>query len=240
MPKYKVRLIDRKEVAESTMAFYLDKPFNFEFKAGQFIDVTLIDPLETDAEGNTRTLSIASAPHEPYLMVATRMRDTAFKRVIKDLPLGSELEIDGPFGSFTLHNDSSRPAVFLIGGIGITPVRSILLDATERKLSHRLYLFYSNRRPEDAAFLYELINLEKENSNYKFVGTMTEMEKSQRIWNGETGYINKEMISRYVHDLMSAIYYLAGPPAMVSAMRKLLNEIDIDDDNIKTEEFSGY
>lgn len=240
MPKYKVRLIDRKEVAESTMAFYLDKPFNFEFKAGQFIDVTLIDPLETDAEGNTRTLSIASAPHEPYLMVATRMRDTAFKRVIKDLPLGSELEIDGPFGSFTLHNDSSRPAVFLIGGIGITPVRSILLDATERKLSHRLYLFYSNRRPEDAAFLYELINLEKENLNYKFIGTMTEMEKSQRIWNGETGYINKEMISRYVHDLMSAIYYLAGPPAMVSAMRKLLNEIYIDDDNIKTEEFSGY
>lgn len=240
MPKYKVRLIDRKEVAESTMAFYLDKPFNFEFKAGQFIDVTLIDPLETDAEGNTRTLSIASAPHEPYLMVATRMRDTAFKRVIKDLPLGSELEIDGPFGSFTLHNDSSRPAVFLIGGIGITPVRSILLDATERKLSHRLYLFYSNRRPEDAAFLYELINLEKENLNYKFIGTMTEMEKSQRIWNGETGYINKEMISRYVHDLMSAIYYLAGPSTMVSAMRKLLNEIDINDDNIKTEEFSGY
>lgn len=240
MPKYKVRLLERKEVTESTMAFYLDKPFNFEFKAGQFIDVTLIDPLETDAEGNTRTLSIASAPHEPYLMVATRMRDTAFKRVIKDLPLGSELEIDGPFGSFTLHNDSSRPAVFLIGGIGITPVRSILLDATERKLSHRLYLFYSNRRPEDAAFLYELINLEKENLNYKFIGTMTEMEKSQRIWNGETGYINKEMISRYVHDLMSAIYYLAGPPAMVSAMRKLLNEIYIDDDNIKTEEFSGY
>lgn len=240
MPKYKVRLLERKEVAESTMAFYLDKPFNFEFKAGQFIDVTLIDPPKTDAEGNTRTLSIASAPHEPYLMVATRMRDTAFKRVIKDLPWGSELEIDGPFGSFTLHNDSSRPAVFLIGGIGITPVRSILLDATERKLSHRLYLFYSNRRPEDAAFLYELINLEKENLNYKFIGTMTEMEKSQRIWNGETGYINKEMISRYVHDLMSAIYYLAGPPAMVSAMRKLLNEIYIDDDNIKTEEFSGY
>lgn len=222
------------------MAFIIEKPAGYEFKAGQFLEMNLLNQPETDAEGNTRAFSIASAPHESYMMIATRMRDTAFKRVIKKLPLGSELEIDGPFGSFTLHNDTSRPAAFLMGGIGITPVRSILLDAAERKLPHKLYLFYSNRRPEDAAFFAELQELEKKNPNFKFIGTMTEMEKSKLPWQGETGYINKALLAKYISDLAKAIYYLAGPPSMVAAMRKLLNEMGVNDDNIKTEEFSGY
>ncbi len=240
MAKYKVKLMNTKEVAEGTTAFIIEKPAAFEFKAGQFLEINLINPPETDAEGNTRAFSIASAPHEPYLMIATRMRDTAFKRVIKKLPLGSDLEISGPFGSFTIHNDTSRPAAFLMGGIGITPVRSILLDAAERKLPHKLYLFYSNRRPEDAAFLTELQEFEKKNSKFKFIGTMTEMEKSKLLWQGETGYINKALLEKYISDIAKTIYYLAGPPAMVAAMRKLLNEAGVNDDNIKSEEFSGY
>src|SRR5215472_11055302 len=98
-----IKLIERFEVAESTMAFRFEKPDGWAFKPGQSVDLTLIAPPETDAEGNTRTFSIASAPHEPALTVATRMRNTAFKRVLKSTPIGFEVKIDGPFGSFGLH-----------------------------------------------------------------------------------------------------------------------------------------
>jgi ferredoxin-NADP reductase len=240
MAKYIVKLIDRKEVAENTMSFYFEKPSEFQFKAGQYIEVTLINPPETDKEGNGRAFSIASAPYENNLMVATRMRDTAFKRVIKNINLGSEIEIDGPYGSFTLHNDTSKPAVFLIGGIGITPARSIILDATKKNLPHKIYLFYSNRRPEDSAFLEELTDLEKENPNYKLIATMTQIEKSTKKWTGETGYINIDMISKYIDDLVKPIYYIAGPPTMVTAMIKILEAAGINSDNIRNEEFAGY
>ena len=105
-----VKLLRREKVAEGTMSFYFDKPAGFQFKPGQFVDCTLIDPPEIDAEGNIRSLSLASAPTEKDLMVATRMRDTAFKRVLKTMPVGSQLQIDGPLGSFTLHSAASRPA----------------------------------------------------------------------------------------------------------------------------------
>lgn len=240
MSKPHVKLVRSEEIAEGTRAFYLEKPSGFEHKAGQTLDLTLLNPPSTDAEGNTRAFTIASAPHEPHLMVATRLRDTAFKRVIRDLAPQSEVEIDGPFGSFTLHNDVSRPAVFLIGGIGVTPVRSIVVDATKRKLAHKLYLFYSNRRPEDAAFLDELKRQGSDNPNFKLIATMTEADKSRTKWDGERGFIDRAMLSRHLSDFSRPVYYLAGPRPMVAAMRTLLSGVEVNDDNIRTEEFSGY
>ncbi|KTD19617.1 FAD-dependent oxidoreductase [Legionella israelensis] len=143
------------------MAFIFEKPKDFTFKSGQFGDFTLLNPKETDEEGNTRAFSLTNPPFANDLMVATRMRDTAFKRVLKTLSLGTELKLDAPYGSFTLHNNKAIPAVFLTGGIGITPVRSIITQATKDKVPHQIYLFYSNNRPEDTAFLEELKSLEK-------------------------------------------------------------------------------
>ena len=87
------KLKDRKEVAEGTMAFRFEKPSGWAFKAGQYLDMTLLDPSETDSEGNVRSFSIASAPHAETLMVATRMRDTAFKRVLRTMPFGTAVKI---------------------------------------------------------------------------------------------------------------------------------------------------
>jgi ferredoxin-NADP reductase len=240
MPIYKTILRRKEGIADGTMAFHFEKPAGFAFKAGQFGDFTLISPIETDAEGNTRGFSLASAPYEAELMFATRMRDTAFKRVLKTMEIGTEVSLDAPYGSFTLHNNSRIPAVFLTGGIGITPVRSIVLQAAHDSLTHKIFLFNSNRTPEDSAFLNELMEAQQINLNYIFVGTMTEMQKSGMKWNGETGYINKAMLEKHVGDLTLPIYYLAGPASMVTAMRKTLNEAGVDDDNIRTEEFSGY
>ena len=237
---FTTRLKKKETVAEGTMGFYFAKPADLQFKAGQYMDITLIDPPETDAEGNIRSLSIASAPEEEHLLFATRMRDTAFKRFLRSAAMDAQIRMEGPMGSFTLHNNASRPAVFLAGGIGITPFSSIVWHAAKARLPHRIYLFYSNRRPEDAAFLDVLGQLEKENPNYKFVPSMSQMDKSAQAWSGETGFINKEMLSRYLAALQGPIYYIAGPPAMVTAMRQMLSDAGVDEDDIRTEEFAGY
>ena len=234
------KLVSRHEVAERTTAFRFEKPSNWTFKAGQFLDMTLLNPSETDTEGNTRSFSIASAPHEETLMVATRMRDTAFKRVLGTMPLGSAVKLEGPSGDLTLLNDIERAAVFLAGGIGITPFRSIVFGAAKEKIPQQIFLFYSNRRPEDAPFLDELRALEKENPNYKLVASMTEMAKSHRAWQGESGQIHQAMLSRYLKDAVSPIYYIAGPPEMVKGLHTMINEAGVDDDNIRAEEFAGY
>jgi ferredoxin-NADP reductase len=235
-----LKLTGRQEIAEGTMAFHFEKPTGWTFEAGQAIDITLLAPSETDAEGNTRTFTIASAPHEKSLMVATRMRDTAFKRVLKAMPVGTAVQTESPAGDLTLHRDTARTAVFLSGGIGITPFRSIAFAAAGEHLPQRILLFYSNRRPEDAAFLAELQTLENENPNYKLIASMTEMEKSHRPWHGETGVIDKEMVARHLKDATSPIYYIAGPPAMVKGLHMMINESGVDERDIRTEEFSGY
>jgi ferredoxin-NADP reductase len=240
MAIYKVKLKSRQEIAFGTMAFHFDKPEGFVFKAGQFGDFTLANPPETDAEGNIRGFSLASAPYEGELMVATRMRDTAFKRVLRTMDLGTELSMDAPYGSLTLHEDAQIPAVFLSGGIGVTPIRSIILQATHDKLPHKIFLFDSNRRPEDAAFLGDLTDARKENPNFTLVGTMTEMGKSAKNWGGETGPFTKSMLMNFIDDLNLPIYYISGPRGMVAAMRKILNESGVKDDKIRTEEFTGY
>lgn len=236
---YTLTLIRHEEIAQGTMAFYFQRPEGFLFKAGQNGDFTLLDPRHTDAEGNKRTFSFASAPSENNLMIATRIRESAFKQTLKALPVGASLSMEGPYGSFMLHNDSSRPAVFLIGGIGITPIRSMLVEAAAHQSPHTLYLFYSNRRPEDAPFLDELVELQEKNSRYMCIPTMTAQEQSDRPWSGETGPITYDMITHYVKQ-GQPIFYLAGPEKMVAAMRTLLNSAGINDDDIRAEEFPGY
>jgi ferredoxin-NADP reductase len=234
------RLLTRAEVAEGTMAFHFEKPAHFDFKPGQCIDMTLPEPLETDAEGNARAFSIASCPFEDRLMFATRMRDTAFKRSLKQMPLGSQVKITPPMGSFTLHKNPARAAVFLTGGIGITPFLSILRQADHDRLPHKLHLFYANRRPEDAPFLESLQSLEKSNPNFRLTCTMTQMPKSRLKWDGETGHIDNEMLSRHIANLLGPIYYVAGPPGMVAGLKKMLTGSGVDEDDIRSEDFAGY
>lgn len=248
LPICSLKLKSRVEVAERTLELRFDKPAGMTFRAGQFMDLTLIDPAETDAEGNTRAFSISSAPHDPELMFATRLRDTAFKRVLERAPLGTDVKAEGPFGNLTLHNNASRPAVLVAGGIGITPFRSIARRAAHERLPHRIFLFYGNNRPEDAPYLEELRGLARDNSNFAFIPTMSNMSASRVQWSGETGYITGELIAKHLRgeatssggQLPAPIYYMAGPPAMVTSLRTMLNEEGVDDDDIRTEEFTGY
>lgn len=245
LASYEVAFKGKKQIAESTFAFTFEKPKGFNFKSGQHIRMTLINPSETDAEGDKRFLTMASTPSEPDLVFAMRMRDTAFKRVLARLRIGDKVLLqklmgESPHGSFALHKDASKPAVFIAGGIGIVPAYSMIKDACARKLPHKLFLFYSNRRPEDAPYLADLEKLAMQNPNFKLIATMTEPEKSAKKWQGETERIGQALINKYLQDLQHPIYYVSGLPEMVSAMKVLLNSLGVPKDNVQAEEFTGF
>lgn len=232
-------MISRDLVAERTMAFRFAKPDDWTYRAGQFVDITLLDPPETDAEGNTRGFSISSAPNENVIMITTRLRDTAFKRVLRTMPIGTAVRIEGPFGDLRLHH-AARPAVVLTGGIGITPFRSILIEAIRNGgLRNPVIVIYANRRPRDAAFLEELRELADQDARLTFIATMSGLDDGEP-WDGERGRIDASMLQRHLDGVADAIYYLTGPPGMVDGLRTMLVDSGVDEDDIRTEAFTGY
>jgi ferredoxin-NADP reductase len=239
MSSHEVALKHREEVARDTVTLRFEKPAGFTFKAGQSVDLTLVDPPRTDAKGPRRALSLVSAPYEEHLQVASRVRDSAFKQWLRDMPLGTKVQIEGPFGSMTLHGNRSRRAIFIAGGIGITPFMSMLRQAAHDDLPHSLSLIYSNRRPEDAPFLAELQQLEqRRRGSFELVATMT--GAADPDWHGRVGTINAELIASVRVPPAMPIFYVAGPPAMVAAVRGILNGMGVEDDDIRSEDFAGY
>lgn len=213
-----VKLRVKKEVAKNTMAFFFEKPRKFKFLPGQFIEIHFKNlPVYS--------FSVASSPNEKEIMITTRMRNSKFKNKLKNLKIGDSTKIDGPFGQFTIHQNKKIPAVFLAGGIGITPFRSIIKVYPNRKIT----IFYSNRKTEDAAFWEELKSLE--NKNFKMTTTMTK----------EGGkHINPKMIKNNVKDWRRVIYYAVGSNSFVQSMADMLANMKIKSENIKTENFTGY
>ncbi|NYT61887.1 FAD-dependent oxidoreductase [Alcaligenaceae bacterium] len=241
MTIYDATLTFRQDVAEGTTAFHFSRPSGFDYKPGQAIDLILAPASgNSSTEGERHTFSIVSAPFQDELCITTRMRDSAYKRELKSLATGAAVKIEGPFGSLTLHNKASRAGVLIAGGIGITPFMSMLRNAAHTASPQQLLLLYSNRRPEDAAFLHELQELEQKNPYFHMLATMTQMAGSSQPWSGETGVLDTNIVKRAIADLPDPVVYLAGPPAMVAALGPILNGAGIDDDDIRTEEFYGY
>lgn len=241
MPRFQTRLVERIEVAERTLAFAFERPAGFDFTAGQFLTLILPNPPHNDAKGNRRTFSIASPPQETrHLQIATRMTGSALKRSLGEVALGTPVVLLGPFGSFTLHQDSSVPAVFIAGGIGITPFRSMLQDAVSRHLPHRITLIYSNRNPEGTAFHEELRRIAESYTNLRYIATMTQPEKSQQPWDGERRYVNADFLRDHIGDVAIPIFYVAGPPGLVTAVSKAVIEAGADAARVNSEAFEGY
>ncbi|HEY9279802.1 MAG TPA: FAD-dependent oxidoreductase [Eoetvoesiella sp.] len=240
MTIYDATLTSKQDVAQGTTAFYFSKPDGFVFKPGQAIDLILPGPNGSDQEGDRHAFSIVSAPFQNELCITTRMRDSVYKRLLKSLSLKGAVKIDGPFGSLCLHNKATRAGVLIAGGIGITPFMSILKHAAHESLPQQLLLLYSNRRPEDAAFLPELQELERKNPRFHLLATMTQMALSKQPWTGETGLLDEAVFKRAISGLPEPIVYLAGPPSMVQSLKAALGRAGIDEDDIRTEEFYGY
>jgi ferredoxin-NADP reductase len=156
---------------------------------------------------------------------------------LEELHVGDVVEVEAPMGHFTLPQED-LPVVFLVGGIGITPIRSMLKQLSYEDALRTAYLFYSNHRPEDAAFLTELETLPLR--HYHFIPTMTEFDDREHSWVGETGYIDGEKIEKYVREVHKPMYLVVGPPGFVDGMMRILETLDIASTRIRSEDFTGY
>jgi ferredoxin-NADP reductase len=171
------------------------------------------------------------------LGLCTRVRETAFKRSLAELPVGAEVEVEEPKGSFLLPEDTSQEYVFIAGGIGITVFRCMLRYIAEEDLPHRVTLVYSNRDRESTAFLDELLELERERDNIRAVVTMT----NDPDWDGETRRVDADFLRDHLgDDLESCTYYIAGPPGMVDGVAEMLQASGVPDERVVPGRFSGY
>lgn len=239
-PATQTRMLSRKIVARDTAELHLSKPDGFTFEPGQAIRLTIPTGADPEAGRMARVFSIASAPHEDDLVVITRLRDSsAYKKALGSMKEGTYLDLAGPIGDFTLDCSTHRPAVFLAGGIGITPFLSMLRAAAHTAQLNETTLIYSNRSTADAAALEALQGLDAAQSGFRLVATMTDAQSAEG-WDGETGYVDAAMLGRHLSDITAPIYYCVGPGTFVTAMRDMLVSAGIDPKDIRYEQFGGY
>ena len=235
----RARIKEKREVAKGTLLVIFDLlGQEVDFKPGQYFWVTLLDPPYEDDKGPRRHITVVTSPNERGVLgLCTRLRDTAFKRSLAELPVGAEVDVEEPKGNFLLPEETDQRCVFIAGGIGITVFRCMLRYIAEEKLAHRVTLVYSNRDRESAAFLDELTELEQENPNLELVLTMTD----DSSWDGETRRIDAQLLRDHLgEELQSFIYLIAGPPAMVEGVVGALQGAGVPDAQLRPDRFSGY
>jgi ferredoxin-NADP reductase/nitrite reductase/ring-hydroxylating ferredoxin subunit len=216
-----------------------------DYTAGQYAFFKL-DRISGDARGPIRHFSIASSPTEQdHILISTRIRDTQYKQKLASLKEGAKILVWGPEGDFVLHDDYSKPAVFLSGGIGVTPFRSMIKYATDKQLPIKITMFDSNKNQQNILYKEEFDRWADQNKNFKVIYAVTEEEQEaiNSNWSGERGRIGKLMLERHLSkgEIGNAIFYICGPPGMLKAMQELLQkEMQIPKDRFKVEAFTGY
>ncbi len=235
----RARIKEKQDVAKGTLLVTFDLlGEEAEFRPGQYFFVTLPSVGDEDNKGLRRHITVVTSPNEKGVLgFATRMRDSAFKRTLRELPVGTEVEVESPKGKFGLPEDPSRPLVFVAGGIGITVFRSMLRYIHEERLPYRVTVIYSNRDRESTAFLDELHELEQTLPGFRLILTMTQ----DPTWEGETRKVDAQFVKDYFgEDLNQHTFLVAGPPAMVEGVQRALQEAGVQDENVVAERYSGY
>jgi len=236
MQKFSANLIERIKRTPSieSFRFLAKEPVNF--LAGQFLQF-IFDPNNPDNKELNKYLSFSSSPAKKYIEVTKRLSDSQFSQHLRSLKVGDEVIIKAPFGSCVL-KEGHKKIAFLIGGIGITPVVSILEDIQDKGLKIDVALFYSNRSEEEIAFKDEIFVLQAKNSNLKIFYTVTDCQPQDNrcIF----GRIDKNLLAQRLPDYSERIFFIFGPPKMVEAMKNICLELRATQENIKTESFIGY
>jgi ferredoxin-NADP reductase len=235
----RARIKDKQEIAKGTLLVTFDLlGEEMDFTPGQYFHVTLPNLGDEDDRGLRRHITVVTSPNEKGVLgFATRMRDSAFKRTLSELPVGSEVDVEPPKGSFGLPEDPSRPLVFVAGGIGITVFRSMLRYISEEQLPYRMMLIYSNRDRESTAFLDELRELEQALPDFRLILTMTQDPR----WEEETRKVDAEFVQDYLgDDLNQYTFMVAGPPAMAEGVQRALAAAGVRNENVIVERYSGY
>jgi ferredoxin-NADP reductase len=235
----RARIEEKKEVAKGTLLVIFDLlGEEFDFRPGQYFWVELLDLPYDDEKGPRRHISVVTSPTERGILgLCTRLRDSAFKRSLVELPVGTEVEVEQPKGDFALPEDTEPHYVFIAGGIGITVFRSMLRYIDDTGEPYRVTLIYSNRDRESTAFLDELEALDARADWFRLVATMTQ----DPDWGGETRRIDAGMLSDVLGgDLGSYTFVVAGPPAMTEGVVETLKGAGVPEERILSDRFSGY
>lgn len=210
------------KIGSRYFSLILEKPKGFNFYPGQYLDIAL--PVK-DKLGNTRSFTISSSPTERFLMITTKIGATPYKKFMENIKAGDTITSSHPAGTFTL--DESTPAVFLAGGIGITPFRSMIRYALDKKLSTPITLIYSDSGSH-FIFKEELDLWQDKLPNLRIIFNQTSVN----------GRLNKTKLGTAVQ--RNVIFYLAGSDSFVNNMKGELLQLGVDKINIRTDRFDGY
>lgn len=242
--QFTIPFVKKVKEAKNTWTFYFDRtPIKnlYDFFPGQYNRITL--PIEVlDGRGSSRQFTISSSPTEKdFLTVTTKIsgKRSDFKSALFNLDPGTLVNFFGPLGGFYLKKEIKVGRVFLSGGIGITPFRSMVKYIADNNLTMRIILIASFSRVEEIVFYKELMDISKSKSNIDVVYTVSRTE-SRNDWQGETGRISESLIKKYVPDIHLREFMVVGPPIMVDDSVELLKKMGVLEEKIKAEHFTGY
>ena len=229
---------ETREVAKGTLLVVFDlQGTAVDFRPGQYFWVELLDSPYEDERGLRRHITVVTSPTERGVLgLCTRLRDSAFKKTLAELQAGDEVEVEQPKGDWALPEDTGPSYVFVAGGIGITPYRSMLRYMADTGASYRVTLVYSNRDRESAPFLDELREYERTLPDFRLVLTMTD----DSGWEGETRHIDADMLRDHLGELGSYTYLGTGPPPMGESVAGKLTAAGVPEEQVLPERFSGY
>lgn len=211
-------------------------PEGFSYKAGQHISITIPEPVHTDDEGNSRYYSIANAPSPlNEVLIAMRESNSAFNKNLFLLNEGDTVLVKGPEGNLTIHDDEAVPAVFIAGGLGVTPFRAIIEEELIKKNKREIYLFYSNQTETSSAFLPEFKQWAENHHNFRFYPLINDI--NNKSWKYDYGLIDGQVIKKYLTNPHKNIFYIAGPPSMVEFVKNELIHAGAGNDSIRSDKF---
>lgn len=223
-----LKLIDRKQEASNVFSFYFEPQEKILWAAGQFL-VYKLKHKYPDLRGIQRFFTISSAPFENHIAITMHFNKdnpSTFKKSLNDMKIGDKIEAKGPDGDFVI-NRPEKEYVFIAGGIGITPFRSIILDLVQKNQPLNITLLYANKTDE-FPFKEELEKISSKNPSFKIYYVISPR------------HIDKELIKEKIEDIQSKIFYVSGPEKMVEDLGEMLKEIGIKKENIMQDYFSGY
>lgn len=236
MEEVKVKFIEKIQRTPSVVSFRFLPYKKINFAPGQFLQI-IFDEKNKDNRELNKYLSFSCQPQKEYIEVTKRLSESEFSKTLNSLTKSKEISVRGPIGNIVF-KDEMKNIAFLIGGIGITPVISILEYICEKKLGTSAFVFYSNRTEEEIAFRKELDLLCNSNSNIRVVYTVTDCAPKDDIC--VQGVIDKNLIEAKTIDLSRRTVFIYGPPGMVTSMKGMCFDLGCEKDNVQVESFIGY
>ncbi len=241
-PKRKLLLTlrEKQKIGTNLFNFVFLPDKKMQFAPGQYLEWTL-GGFSPDKRGNRRYFTIASAPTEPEISIGVKFYapPSSFKTQLLSLKPGDTIVAGQLAGDFTLPKDKNQKLVFVAGGIGITPFRSMIKYLLDKKEKRDIVLFYSNRTLSEVAYI-DIFNQAQDMLGLRTVYTLTDLKNIPAEWAGLTGYIDGKMIQAYTPDFSERIFYLSGPNSMVTSFEKTFLELGVEKSSIRTDFFPGF